>query len=96
MDCLDCLLDTHRHIVAVACCSDCGAGVCLTHLVILERRLTRPAVMLREIPVDPPARVLRCPTCHAAHQAQLGQPVAPQRTASGAYAERRPVVAGRG
>ena len=53
------------------------AGVCLDHAVIVERRLTRPAVMLREVPVDPPARLLRCPTCHAARcaancQAEVG------------------------
>lgn len=75
MDCLDCLLEAGRRTPAVGTCDGCGAGVCLDHAVILEHRLTRPAAILREIPVDPPARLLRCPTCQAAHLAVQGQAV---------------------
>ena len=56
------------------------AGMCETHAVTRAHHLTRPAVMLREVPVDPPARVLRCTTCDAAyaavhHAAPVGCPV---------------------
>jgi hypothetical protein len=72
MDCLDCLLDSRQHSVAVGTCVDCGAGVCLDHAVILEHWLTRAAAIMREVPVEPPARLIRCATCDAPHRAERG------------------------
>ena len=91
MDCLDCQLDSGRCTGAVGICTGCGAGLCLDHAVIVEHRLTRTAVIMREIPVEPPARLLRCPTCQAAHQARAGPSTHPPRGGRGSVAELRPV-----
>jgi len=66
MNCFDCTTQDCITRPAVAVCHDCGAAVCGDHLVARERHLVRPAVMLREAPVEPAARVLRCTTCDAA------------------------------
>ena len=82
MHCLDCAI----HVIdrdAVAICAHCGDGVCLDHAVVVPHRLTRPAVMLRQDPVDPPARRLLCPTCAAAEQAAgapAGQAIRPRQS----------------
>jgi hypothetical protein len=68
MDCLDSDL-ANMHTTAVAVCADCGAALCLEHSVIGERWLTRPAVMLREVPVEPPARIVYCAICASARAA---------------------------
>ena len=80
MNCYDCATLDHLARSAVGVCHDCGAAMCETHAVARAHHLTRPAVMLREVPVDPPARVLRCTTCDAAyaavrHAAPVGCPV---------------------
>lgn len=67
MNCYDC-----AHIgvqqAAVAICVDCGAAVCSEHAIPETRWLTRTHVILRVERVDPPARLIRCRTCHAAHE----------------------------
>jgi hypothetical protein len=80
MNCYDCAPLDHLARSAVGVCHDCGAAICETHAVTRIHQLTRSAVMLREVPVDPPARVLRCTTCDAAyaavhHAAQITRPV---------------------
>ena len=80
MNCYDCATLDHLARSAVGVCHDCGAAICETHAVTRVHHLTRPAVMLREVPVDPPARVLRCTTCDAAyaalhHAAPVARPV---------------------
>ena len=52
MHCLDCAMNALDRD-AVAVCAHCGAGVCLDHAVVVPHRLTRPAVLLRQDPVDP-------------------------------------------
>ena len=74
MHCLDCAMNALDRD-AVAVCAHCGAGVCLDHAVVVPHRLTRPAALLRQDPVDPPARRLPCLTCAAAEQA-AGVPAA--------------------
>jgi len=68
MHCLDCAMNA-LHRGAVAICAHCGAGVCLDHAVVAPHRLTRGAVLLRQDPVDPPARRILCLSCAAAEQA---------------------------
>jgi hypothetical protein len=76
MKCLNCAL-ANVQTTAVAVCVSCGAALCLKHSVIEERWLTRPAVMLREEPVEPPARIVQCATCATAHAAQHQPPAKP-------------------
>ena len=73
MNCLDCAADGVER-PADAICHDCGAGVCLEHLAITDHVLTVPGMMARPIPVDPPARTIRCLVCEAAHDAQHDRP----------------------
>jgi len=54
---------------AVSVCAECGAGLCIDHAHVTLRWLTRTMVIDRVVAVDPPARTIRCGTCHAAHQA---------------------------
>jgi hypothetical protein len=74
MNCFDCAL-VGTATSAVAFCHDCGAGVCLDHAVTRERHLTRTVTMTRLIEVEPPARLITCHTCMAAHDAVLGAAV---------------------
>lgn len=75
MNCYDCAaLDTQTP--AVALCVDCGAAICAGHAHVTARRLTRTAVINRVVPVDPPARVIRCTVCQAAHDAAPAPAVA--------------------
>ena len=69
MNCLDCARDHQLQTAAVATCSECGAGVCEGHLVVHTYYLIRHDVLVRQAPVDPPARRVRCRTCAAAWQA---------------------------
>ena len=71
MNCFDCALTGHV-TPAVAVCDDCGAAVCIEHAVVRQRRLTRTVPLNRTIEIDPPARLVRCNTCTAAHDAQSG------------------------
>ncbi len=82
MECLDCILSEGRPTPAVGICVDCGAGICSHHAVIVEHHLTRPAAIMREIPVEPAARLLRCGGCHAAHQAVARGGETPQRSST--------------
>ena len=69
MNCYDCATEDRFARPAVGVCHDCGAAICESHAVARAHHLTRPAAMLREVPVEPPARVLRCTTCDAAYDA---------------------------
>ena len=69
MNCYDCTTQDHLTRAAVGVCADCGAAVCEQHAVVREHHLTRIVTMMREVPVDPPARTLRCTTCDAAYAA---------------------------
>jgi len=86
MNCLDCVT-THIDRAAVGTCTDCGAAVCADHAVVRARHLTHTAVINRQVPVEPAARVFRCRICDAArvaqHDGQLGaiqQPVTASST----------------
>ena len=68
MNCYDCA-STGVVTPAIAVCDDCGAGVCIEHAVVRHRRLTRTVALNRQIEVEPPARLVRCETCTAAHDA---------------------------
>jgi len=68
MNCFDCAL-VGVVTSAAALCHDCGAGVCLEHAVARQRHLTRTVPLNRPIEVEPPARLIRCHTCTAAHDA---------------------------
>ena len=70
MNCYDCATQDRLTRPAVAVCHDCGAAVCDHHTVARAHHLTRPAVILREEPVEPAARTLRCTTCDAAWATQ--------------------------
>ena len=87
MNCLDCATTTHIDRAAVGTCSDCGAAVCANHAVVRARHLTRTAVINRQVPIEPAARVFRCRICDLArvaqHDGQLGtvqEPVAASNT----------------
>ncbi len=69
MICLDCAQTGLPYHDVVGVCHECGAAVCLEHAVISKRVLTRPAAILREDPVDPPARLITCVRCHEALEA---------------------------
>ena len=75
MNCLDCDPIPRS---AIGVCTLCGAGVCREHAAVRVRQLTKPAVMMREIPVEPTTRVVHCLTCQAAvdaggHVARLAE-----------------------
>lgn len=59
-----------RRRPAVEICHECGAAVCEHHVVVREHHLTRTMTMLREVPIDPAARTMRCTTCDAADAAK--------------------------
>jgi hypothetical protein len=69
VNCYDCATRDHLALPAIGVCHDCGAAVCETHAVVRAHHLTRIATILREEPVEPAARLLRCTTCDAAHVA---------------------------
>jgi hypothetical protein len=79
MNCYDCAA-AGNYRDAVAICVDCGAGICIEHAVNARHWLTRTLPLLRVERVDPPARVIRCDTCHAAHAARGDMAVAPYST----------------
>lgn len=68
MNCFDCAA-LGISTAAVGMCSNCGAGLCVDHVRVEAQWLTRTAVINRTIVVEPPARVIRCPVCQAAHDA---------------------------
>jgi hypothetical protein len=68
MNCFDCHALT-RTVPAVAVCVDCGAAVCAEHAHLSARWLTRTMTINRPVPVNPPARTLRCRVCQAARDA---------------------------
>lgn len=76
MNCFDCA--THGEVSsAVAICAGCGAGLCLEHAHVDPRWLARTAAINRTVPVEPPARVVRCGVCAHAQDAAdhpVGQP----------------------
>ncbi len=63
MICLDCLQNEMPPRDVVGVCHECGAAVCLEHAVVRQRVLTRAAVLMREEPVYPPARLITCRRC---------------------------------
>ena len=69
MNCYDCATaGDHRHAVGI--CVDCGAAVCIEHAVTARHWLTRTQTIMRVERVEPPARIIRCETCNAAHVAR--------------------------
>jgi hypothetical protein len=62
MNCLDCNSPTAQ-VPAVAVCHDCGAGVCADHAVVEPKYLTRMVGLGMPVAVEPPGRIIRCPTC---------------------------------
>lgn len=68
MNCLDCNNPT-THVTAVAVCHDCGAGICADHAVIETNYLTRMISLGMPVAVEPPGRIIRCPTCANANSA---------------------------
>ena len=72
MNCLDCALNSRDHN-SVGVCHECGAGVCADHAVVRAHHLIRIVTINRPVPVEPPARLVFCQTCAAAHDA-LSQP----------------------
>ena len=83
MNCYDCTTQDHLARPAVGVCHDCGAAVCHTHTVVRAHHLTRITTILREETIEPPARVLRCTTCDAAHAAHHNAKAARRVHASG-------------
>jgi hypothetical protein len=69
MNCYDCATQDQLTRAAVGICHDCGAALCVQHARVVGRYLTRIAVINRVVTVDPPARVIYCATCAAAHEA---------------------------
>ncbi len=68
MNCFDCG-EQGATVVAVAVCRDCGAAVCVDHTVVASHHLTRTATIGLQVPIEPPARLMRCGVCHQARQA---------------------------
>lgn len=68
MNCFDCAA-AGRVSTAVAVCHDCGAAVCAEHAISRDDHLTRTVTISRKIVVEPPARLVRCRVCTAAHDA---------------------------
>jgi hypothetical protein len=66
MNCFDCA-QLGRVSDAVAVCVGCGAAVCLQHGQADVLWLTRIEVINRAVPVEPPARAVRCAVCAAAN-----------------------------
>ena len=68
MNCLDCAA-AGQATPAVGVCHDCGAGICLDHVVTSPHHLTRSAAVAMEVNVEPPGRMLRCELCNTAFEA---------------------------
>jgi hypothetical protein len=80
MNCYDCAtVGNHRDAVAI--CVDCGACVCIDHAVPVRHWLTRTQTIMRVERVEPPTRLIRCDSCHAAHVAR-GDIATPMATAA--------------
>jgi hypothetical protein len=87
VNCIDCDIADRRQ-PAVGTCHHCGSGVCSDHAVLISYRLLRTEPIGRKVPVDPPARQLRCLTCAAAFEAAGSQPA----TSWGARPRHQPSV----
>ncbi|MGN6246005.1 MAG: DUF2180 family protein [Motilibacteraceae bacterium] len=74
MNCLDCLAERAQAVPAVAVCSDCGAGVCLEHAVLVARRVEAKGHLGRQIPLPRAGRLVRCGVCQGAHDAIAAAP----------------------
>jgi hypothetical protein len=70
VNCLDCA-SAGRTRAAVAVCHACGAAGCEDHVVVRPHHLTRTVPINQVVTVEPPARVVRCTTCDAAHEAAV-------------------------
>ena len=68
MNCYDCAAHG-KTTPAIAVCADCGAALCGGHAHVVPRWLTRTLPITREVPVEPPARAIRCTVCQAAREA---------------------------
>jgi hypothetical protein len=68
VNCLDCTT-AGQPTAAVAVCHACGAAVCTDHAVVREHHLTHTVPLNRVVVVEPPARLVWCTTCAAAHDA---------------------------
>lgn len=71
MNCFDCAA-LGEEVPAVGVCADCGGGICTDHARLSPHWLTLTAVINRQVTVEPPARILRCPVCQTAHDAAKG------------------------
>jgi hypothetical protein len=69
MNCFDCAALGHA-AEAVAVCADCGAGACPEHAHVTPRWLTRVVPINRRVPVEVPARIIRCGLCQQARDAE--------------------------
>ena len=56
MNCYDCATIGHQNS-AVATCIDCGAGVCVEHVVVVPHHLTRVEIINRRVNVEPPRAI---------------------------------------
>jgi len=68
MRCFDCAA-RGRTTDAAAVCADCGAAVCYEHAHVTAHWLTAAMLINRIVAVEPPARIIRCGICQAAHDA---------------------------
>lgn len=75
MNCLDCLAERAQAVPAVAVCSDCGAGVCLEHAVLVTHPVEARGLLGRHIPLPRTGRVVRCEVCQSVHDAVAEAPV---------------------
>jgi len=70
LNCLDC--STSGQLApAVGVCHSCGAGVCVDHALILDHYLTRTEPINQVVTIEPPARLIWCGSCSAAHEAAV-------------------------
>lgn len=69
MTCFDCAV-AGEEAPAVAVCTGCGVGLCMSHAVVGPRYLTRVAVINRVDVVETPARAVHCEICAHAVEAQ--------------------------
>ncbi|MGW8953889.1 DUF2180 family protein [Streptomyces sp. NPDC055709] len=67
MHCFDCTR-LSRESLAAAVCSQCGAGLCTEHTVVVETSVRRVAGMGR-VTSPFPARRMTCAICNHAHRA---------------------------
>lgn len=68
MTCWDCAEGLGEQRAAAAVCARCGAAVCRKHAVQRPVQLTATFGLGGQMPVDTPARAIRCRICDAAER----------------------------